>query len=66
MNDDSDATAESFLRDDADDVEYLLKRAGDHQQLAENATDSGSRAIHLRFSKLYEERARPLRLVLLD
>ena len=65
MSDDSDPAPDSVLRLDAEEYEYLRKRAADHQQLAEKADDFASKTIHRRLRQLYEDRARALRLVLL-
>lgn len=45
---------------------YLLRRADDHRQSAENAADIGSRAIHARLEQLYREQAQLLEIVLPD
>ncbi len=42
---------------------YLRRRAEDHRQLAEKNDQAGPRAIHLRLSQLYLDRARLLGLI---
>ncbi|KQR82293.1 hypothetical protein [Sphingomonas sp. Leaf343] len=49
-----------------DDGDYFRKRAADHLQLAEIAKESGSKAIHMRFHRIYRDRARMLGMVLRD
>lgn len=44
-------------RSGPDECAYLLRRADDHRQLAERHAEADARTIHLRFQRLYEERA---------
>jgi len=45
---------------------YLLRRAKDHSRLAEITDEPGSRMIHLRLQKLYNERAALAAIVVSD
>ncbi|RZM37484.1 MAG: hypothetical protein EOP67_01055 [Sphingomonas sp.] len=49
---------------DADEREYLLRRAEHHRQLAEKSQQPASRSIHRRFQQLYEQRAAWIGVVL--
>jgi hypothetical protein len=54
------------LRSGAEERDYLLKRAEAHLHMAETARELGSRAIHLRLSRLYREQAELVAIVLPD
>jgi hypothetical protein len=43
--------------------DYLLKRAEDHRQLAEIASEPGAKGIHEQLHRLYRERAGPVAIV---
>lgn len=43
--------------------EYLLKRAEDHRQLAETASEVSAKGIHEQLHRLYRERAGPVAIV---
>jgi hypothetical protein len=52
------APSQSTPRTDAEERDYLLKRADDHRRLAAESSDPASRSLHLRFEQLYRDRAR--------
>jgi hypothetical protein len=45
------------VRTPEEEREYHLRRAAEHQQMAESADENGSKKIHDRLRQLYEERA---------
>ncbi len=51
---------------DAEEREYLLRRAEHHRQLAEKSQQPASRSTHTRFQQLYEQRAEHIDVVLSD
>lgn len=54
------------LRSVADERAYLLRRAEDHQQLADRSQEVEARAIHLRLRQMYETQAELVTIVLKD
>jgi len=50
----------------AEECDYLLKRAEVHRQIAENTAEGEARMIHDRLSRLYEEQAALVAMVLSD
>ena len=66
MSDTSDPGSPAVVRSGPDERAYLLRRAGDHRDLAERATDTETRMVHLRLRQLYEDRATRIDVVLTD
>ena len=50
----------------SEERDYLLKRAEVHRQIAENTAEGEARMIHDRLSRLYEEQAALVVMVLSD
>ncbi|WP_242096346.1 MULTISPECIES: hypothetical protein [unclassified Sphingomonas] len=66
MKDQREPGPDPVIRSGPSERDYLLKRAVDHQRLAEKADEAGSRTIHLRLQQLYEEQAVLLAMVFAD
>jgi hypothetical protein len=55
-----------MLRSGSEERDYLLQRAIVHRQIAENTAEGEARMIHDRLSRLYEEQASLIVMVLSD
>ncbi|MFD1033695.1 hypothetical protein ACFQ15_03425 [Sphingomonas hankookensis] len=57
---------DQMLRPAGEERDYLLQRAEVHRQIAENTAEGEARMIHDRLSRLYEEQAALVAMVLTD
>lgn len=54
------------VRSGAEERDYLLKRAEDHRGRAAKSAEQGAKSVHQRLTRLYENRAASIIMVVPD